>query len=154
MDEEPVTYDKLKDYNVVIMMLPYRNYTDSEISAIKEYVKNGGGLFLIGSTFGVEDGGDNAIFNRIARSFGVDYAYSQTVEEPEINLGATYFIKVSDIRPNPINTNIKDLFLVTSTYIKIPGNSTPVAYSSSNSWADISYMTDQGISAGNTNQRC
>lgn len=151
-DSKPITLNTLKQYDVVILMLPYRNYTDSEISALKEYVNNGGGLFLMGTAFGVEDGGDNAIFNRIARSFGVDFAYSQMVYEPKENLGMPSYFKVTDIKKVPVTSKINEFFTAQSTYLKNSGNSTVIANSSPDSWADKTSLTEQGSSLGNENK--
>lgn len=151
-ESPPITLETLQEYDVVILMLPYRNYTDSELSALKQYVKNGGGLFLMGTAFGVEDGGDNAIFNRIARSFGVDYAYSQMVYEPKDYLGMPSYFKATVLKTEPVTSNLEELYTSQTTYLKNPGNSTVVAYSSSDSWADKTSLTEQGSSLGNENK--
>lgn len=145
--ETPLTTGKLKQYDVLVMMFPYRNYTDSEISAIQEFVKNGGGLLLVANPWGVEDGDSNSIFNKIAQAFGVEFAYNVIVVEPSENIGVFNIIQITDIRSNPpITSNITKFDFIQGTYLKNTGCSTVVAYSGKNSWADNLLLADSGTS--------
>ncbi len=45
---EPITAEMLKRYDVLILMGPGSNYTDSEIDAIHQFVNNGGGAISSG----------------------------------------------------------------------------------------------------------
>ncbi len=147
--EGPLTSDKLKDYNVVVMMFPYRNYTELEISSLKEYVNNGGGLLLVGNPWGVEDGDSNSIYNKIANAFGVNFAYNVLVVDPNENIGLSNFIKVSDIKPQPITSNITEFYYMQGTYLQNAGSSNVFAYSSKDSWSDNLFLTTEGYSQNN-----
>ncbi|NJE12459.1 DNRLRE domain-containing protein [Thermococcus sp. LS2] len=43
-----LTYEKLKDYDILIITNPGTDITDEEAQAIKQWVKEGGGLFILG----------------------------------------------------------------------------------------------------------
>ncbi|WP_054840023.1 hypothetical protein [Thermococcus sp. JCM 11816] len=43
MNHEPITYDKLKNYNVVIILNPKIDLSSEEIAALRKYVEEGGG---------------------------------------------------------------------------------------------------------------
>jgi len=45
-DPISLTYDLIQDYDVFVMPTPMKTFTGSELSAIKQFVDNGGGLFL------------------------------------------------------------------------------------------------------------
>jgi hypothetical protein len=52
LTQGPITTEKLQSYNTLILMAPERIYSDFEVNAIKQFVSNGGGLFIIGSNWG------------------------------------------------------------------------------------------------------
>jgi K+-transporting ATPase A subunit len=56
LTQGPITAQKLQGYNILILMAPERTYSDAEVNVIKQFVSNGGGLFLIGSNWGYDDG--------------------------------------------------------------------------------------------------
>ncbi|WP_297063512.1 DUF4350 domain-containing protein [Thermococcus sp.] len=47
----PLTYDELKEYDVVILTNPKTKLSDDEISALRKYVKDGGALFVAGDWY-------------------------------------------------------------------------------------------------------
>ena len=94
LTDAPITPEKLKGYDVLILMAPYRNYTDAEVNTIKEFVNNGGGLFLVGTNWGDVDGNQNFAFNKIAESFGVNFANNEIIV-PSIEKWITEYQKVN-----------------------------------------------------------
>lgn len=149
LNKAPLTSQELKKYDVLILMAPGRNYTSDELNAIKGFVNDGGGLFLLGDGWGVEDGDENYAFNLVAKSFGVNFAYSSIVVDPNDNLGYTDYLKVQNISSSPITSGIKDFYFITGPYINNLGPSTPLAYSSNDSWSDNASLTGEGYSINN-----
>jgi len=149
MTDKPITYDKIKGYDVIVLMGTYRNYTDAEVNALNQYVANGGGLFLVGDPWGNEDGDANFGVNKITRSFGVYFANNIIVVDQKQNLLLENFIKVTDITPSPVTSNLSVLYFMQSTYLVSTGNSTVLANSSPDSWADNLDLTSAGYSQNN-----
>lgn len=149
LPDRPITPEKLKGYDVLIIMSPGSNYTDEEINSIKDFVNNGGGLYLVGNSWGVEDGDQNFAFNKISRSFGVDFASHVIVTDNKNFLVYPQFVKTTDIRSSPITNNVSEFYYLVGTYIKNPGNSTVLAYTSSDSWADNTILSNEGFSTTN-----
>lgn len=149
LSDRPLTPQKLEGYDVLIIMASESNYTDEELKTIKQFVSNGGGLYLVGYGWGVEDGDDNFAFNKISRSFGVDFASHLIVSDNENYLVYHQFVKANDIKSHPVTANVPELYYLMGTYIKNPGNSTVLAYTSSNSWADNGVLTSEGYSVPN-----
>jgi len=83
MTDKPITSEKLRGYDVLIIMDSYHNYTDDEVNTIKEFVNNGGGLYLVGTNWGDVDGDQNFAFNKIAKSFGVSFANNEIVTDTQ-----------------------------------------------------------------------
>lgn len=149
LTDKPITSEKLKGYDVLILMAPYRNYTDDEVNAIKKFVSDGGGLLLVGSNWGDVDGGSNFSYNKIAQSFGVSYANNEVVTDNQNFFLFNNFIKVNNITSGSITNEVPEFYYVLGTYLKNPGNSTVLAYSSVNSFGDQGYTTPQGSTASN-----
>ncbi|MDX9693947.1 MAG: DUF4350 domain-containing protein [Methanothermobacter sp.] len=146
--EAPLTYEKLKNYDVLILMAPGRNYTDQEIKDIKKFVNNGGGLLLVGEPWGPQDGDKNYAFNKIARSFGVDLTFNEIIVDTKHNMGISRVIKTDNIRSHPITANISEIYYITGAY-QDPGAAEVLVYSDADSWSDHGYVTSEGESANN-----
>jgi len=147
--DEPITPDSLKGVKVLIVMAPARNYTDDEINTIDNFVKNGGGLFLLGDNWGTEDGGSDYAFNKLAKSFGVAYANNTLLLD-----SSNYFIltenpKITNISSSPITTNVPEFYYILGTYITNVGTSNVSAYSGVNSWGDIGNLSSEGYTTSN-----
>ncbi|MGC9517545.1 MAG: DUF4350 domain-containing protein [Methanomicrobiales archaeon] len=144
----PITNNNLQG-DVLILMAPGRNYTADEIQAIKTFVNNGGGLFLVGDNWGVEDGNENYAYNQIAKSFGVNFAYNVDLVDNKNYILFPDYVEISNIQSDPITSNIDKFYNIKGTYIENPGSAIVLANSSSNSWADQLSITTEGFSISN-----
>jgi hypothetical protein len=106
--DSPITYDKIKDFNVLIIMAPGRNYTNTEIESIRRFVESGGGLFLVGDAWGVEDGGIDYSYNKIAQVFGVSYQPYEVVADSVSNVFSPSRVKVTGLRNSTVTTGISE----------------------------------------------
>lgn len=144
--DSPITYDKIKDFNILIIMAPGRNYTDSEVQSIQKFVERGGGLFLVGDGWGVEDGGLNYSFNKIADAFGVSYKPYELVADSVNYIVSPSRVKITDIQNSTLTTGITEFIYFRGTYIQNTGPSSVIAYSSPDSWADQTFLKSDGYS--------
>lgn len=67
-----ITYDILKNYDILIIKTP-SPYKSDEIDAIIRFVENGGGLFLIGDHTNFAGIGTN--LNKISSRFGIEFGF-------------------------------------------------------------------------------
>ncbi|HPS91133.1 MAG TPA: hypothetical protein PKV33_03160 [Methanothrix sp.] len=67
-----ITDDILKNYDILIIKTP-SSYQPSEIEAIVNFVKNGGGLFLIGDHTNFAGIGTN--LNQLSNRFGIEFGF-------------------------------------------------------------------------------
>jgi len=147
--DAPITSDKLKGVNVLIFMAPSRNYTDDEIKSIDDFVRNGGGLFLLGDNWGQEDGGSDYAFNKLAQSFGVSYANNSLLLDSNNYYILTENPKITNISSSPITANVPEFYYILGTHIQNTGTSNVTAYSSPDSWGDIGNVSSQGYTTSN-----
>lgn len=147
--QKPLTQNELKNYDVLILMAPARNYTDTEIATIQEFVRNGGGLLLVGNGWNTEDGGQDYAFNKIAESFGVDYRSTIQVGDSQQYFASQTKAKITNLTQNPLTSNLNYFYYFQGTYMQNAGNSTILAYSSPTSYADKGFLTSDGYSMTN-----
>jgi eukaryotic-like serine/threonine-protein kinase len=145
----PINAEKLKGYDVLVLMGIGDNYTDDEVTAIKDFVNNGGGLYIIGSNWGDVDGDQNFSFNKIAQSFGVTFANNEIVTDDQHSIVYPIFVHVTDLRPSPITNNVTEFYYIMGTYLKDPGTSNVVAYSDNDSYGDKGTTDSQGVTVSN-----
>ena len=149
LTDRPITPEKLKGYNVLIIMGQHRNYTDEEVNTIKEFVYNGGGLFLMGDTWGNIDGDQNYAFNKIARSFGVSFANNEIVTNDQNYLFFYNIVNITDINSSQLTANVPKFYYMMGSYIKDPGTSQVIASTDSYTWGDQGYTTPDGQTESN-----
>ncbi|MFY9638521.1 MAG: DUF4350 domain-containing protein [Methanobacterium sp.] len=147
--DTPITPDKLKGYDVLIIMGQLRNYTDDEVQTINNFVNNGGGLLLIGVPWGQAQGDSNFAYNKIAESFGVSFAYNQEIVSDQNYFIFPWNVEITDFRSSPITSNVQKYYHFSGTYIKDPGSSTVVAYTDSHAWGDIGHINAEGLTDSN-----
>jgi hypothetical protein len=73
---EPLTREYLDEWDVLVVKTPTSGFAPEEVDAIEEFVRNGGGLFLIGDHTNVF--GTSTHLNRIAERFGMYFRYDST----------------------------------------------------------------------------
>lgn len=146
LTDVPITVEKLEEYDVLILMGPARNYDDHEITAIKEFVNDGGGLFILTDPWRTQDGDNNYSFNKIARSFGVNFVfnYGDTMH----NIPLSSVIKTNNIIKHPVTANITEMSYIAGTYHN-PGSAEVTVVSDADSWSDHGYITAEGSSQNN-----
>ncbi len=71
--EQPLTAKVLEGCDVLIEKVPSVAYTPQEVAAVREFVRRGGGLLLIGEHTNVFASGEN--LNMLARVFGFAFRY-------------------------------------------------------------------------------
>lgn len=142
---EPITYEKLKEYDVLIMLSPDGIYSVNEIEAIKKFVNNGGGFLL-----GVDNwrgSNDDYAANRIAMEFGVNFSANGMIKDDKNHYGnekeKQVIPKILDIKTDfeteKITRGVSSFYIDTGTYIINSSSETKInilAYSSSNAWFD------------------
>ncbi|WP_246112290.1 CBM96 family carbohydrate-binding protein [Thermococcus aciditolerans] len=87
INQLPLTYDLLKEYDVVILTDPKDDFTPAEIESIKKYVENGGGLLIAGEWYkyaNVEN------FNEIVGDYGITFNPDELMDDDQ-NSGRPYY---------------------------------------------------------------
>lgn len=145
---KPIRYEKLKKYNVLIMLSTSRDYSEDEIDAIETFVEVGGGLFLVSDSW---KGKEEFRTNKIAKRFKVSFAKDGQICDPTNNYHVSMkeVIEIFDIKQHAITEGIYSFYLASGTYIIRPGSSTVLAYADNDAWFDILWYEPEYDTYGN-----
>lgn len=144
-----IDVDMLENYDIFIIKTPTYKYSDNEINAIEQFVKNGGGLWLIGdhtNLFGMSNF-LNQILNKFSMSFNYDSQFdmltgNMTVyEKPWWNTDPAmiYVEKFKFLTGCTINAQVGSASMIGRGMC-----SEPVEYSHVNSFGNIKCEVKEG----------
>ncbi|WP_324735597.1 DUF4350 domain-containing protein [Thermococcus sp. SY098] len=87
-----LTSEKLQEYNILIITNPRTDITDEEAQAIKEFVKNGGGLLILGDWYKYVN---TKSLNKVVEEFGIRFNKDELMDNDR-NTGRPYFPLVGE----------------------------------------------------------
>jgi len=116
IDEKAIiTSDLLSNYDILILKCPTEMYYPEEIEDIKEFVSNGGGLYLIGDHTNVF--GMNFYLNLVSEQFGITF---NTDANYELGTGATSIYTPDVLFPHTVMQNVEQFDFLTSCTLTAP----------------------------------
>ena len=144
---KPITYKKLKEYDVLIIFSS-GDYSEDEIDAIEKFVEEGGGLFLVRDVW---RGKEEYATNKIAKRFRVSFAKDGQICDPTnyYRVSNKDIIEIFDIKPHAITEGIYSFYLVSGTYVIHTGSSNILAYADSDAWFDDLWDEQEDGTMGN-----
>ncbi len=88
INTEPITYDRLKGYSILIITNPSKDITDEEAQAIQQFVENGGGLFILGESY------YGHVYykslNKVVGKYGIEFKDDELMDDDR-NTGRSWF---------------------------------------------------------------
>ncbi|MCD6168212.1 MAG: hypothetical protein J7J33_02755, partial [Caldisericia bacterium] len=92
VNAQPITLDLLSKYNVLIIPNPKSDITEKEAQAIKEWVRNGGGLLITGDWYKYVY---YRSLNKVTEEFGIKFNDDELMDD-EYNTGKSYYPLVGE----------------------------------------------------------
>jgi len=92
VNAQPITLDLLSKYNVLIIPNPKSDITEKEAQAIKEWVRNGGGLLITGNWYKYVY---YRSLNKVTEEFGIRFNDDELMDD-EYNTGKSYYPLVGE----------------------------------------------------------
>jgi tetratricopeptide (TPR) repeat protein len=142
-----LSYNSLKNYDVLVIASFEESYSSDEAEAIKQFVENGGGLLLLAAP--------EASNNSISRTFDVQFS-SETVivanegvsssarrrfswEERGIlySLAAVYVVEIEDFKTHPVTNGITEFGMCEGIPIASHKSGKVLATSGDDTYADV-----------------
>lgn len=112
---EDTDFNKITSSDILIIKTPTKDFSENEISKIRYFVANGGGLFLIGdhtNLFGM-----SKRLNTIAKPFNLQFRYDALYDLETTQL-TNYDTQYNSYFPNHINSMLRNYKFATSCSIK------------------------------------
>lgn len=126
----------IKGVNILVITGPLYGFREEEISAIREFVLNGGSLYLSVIQW---RGNQQTKWgsNPIARAFGAAFKENGVVCDPNDNYkGREYIPKIQDLADHPITQGVA-AFYYQGTYIAtVPEGAEVIAWTDADAWFD------------------
>lgn len=113
VNERLITYESLKNYDILMLPDIELDFTESEISAVHQFVSEGGSLLVLGSYYPFVAG---EALNRLLTPYGIQFktSYAESIVNVE-DLGITRLtsadITVTDIDAHPITAGVSSYTL-------------------------------------------
>ena len=114
---EPLSPDVLKDVDVLILKVPTQPYQAAEIDAVVNFVKRGGGLWVIGDHTNVF--GSSSFLNPLLRRFGYRLHYNST---HDLQTGKLSLYEKPPMFAHPSVVNLPPYLFATSCSMTAPWN--------------------------------
>lgn len=111
---DPKHFDRLEDYDILILKTPTRPFQKQEIVAITKFVENGGGLLLIGdhtNLFGMND-----YLNSICKRWGIKFANDATYD---LRTGGFTVYSPPPLFVHPVVANVTNYKFATSCSLNV-----------------------------------
>ena len=102
----------LDSYDVVVIKTPTVTFPEEELRALEQYVRKGGGLFLIGDHTNVF--GTSSNLNPLATRFGLRFNYDSTYDLPT---GALSYYRPPTLLAHPCTVHMPGMLFATSCSI-------------------------------------
>ena len=130
-DTGTLTYPILRNYDVLILASFKESYSSSEIDAIRHFVENGGGLFVLGDI--------NSQSNSISHAFDVVFSSEKAYiadKTAKKYTGDIHQFYISDGVNHSITKGVEQIALNGAIPIQSYENGTPLFKTSNESWLD------------------
>ena len=143
----PLSKQRLEGFDVLFINLVHDerpDFTDEEVEVIKEYVENGGGLFVVADHTNVYYHAERV--NRFLEPMGIEVTYHTAIETGSQSVAGLGWIAIDDLTDHPVNEGVEMFSFQTGGTMRASGdNATVTARLSENGFADF---WDESTGAG------
>jgi tetratricopeptide (TPR) repeat protein len=132
------SFPHLELYDVLVIAIPTNPFTVDEINSIHSFVKNGGGLLLLGESgpLTVENVKD---FNLLAMHYNIEFQRDVVIDtQNNITLDKPYpeIPIIVNFAEHPITKNVKKIFFSSGCSLRLSGKARSLAWGSNETYGD------------------
>ena len=110
----------IKSADIFVISFPCRNFNASEIDTIKTFIKNGGGLLILGEWASTGIPATNAVI-KLANEFGIRFNMDRIITSADVSGSKTTdYIKTNKFANHPITKNIQMIAFAATCSLKVP----------------------------------
>jgi len=130
----PVTGAALSSYDVIIISNPTASYSTDEINAIKQFVNDGGGLFILGE-WGLYSASNNITSNQIATEFGITFNNDSVRDSLHHDGPNQVWPLIGEFDNAIIGTDVSEAVILAGCSLGTTGSAFPIAWAYDNASA-------------------
>ncbi|MBU7015487.1 MAG: hypothetical protein HXS52_03760 [Theionarchaea archaeon] len=128
----------LDPYDILILAVPTVSLTEEEFNAIRLFVENGGGLFVMGES-GVMTSENVEDLNTLTSVYGIEFQ-RDVVIDPESNLSLDKAYPeipiIQNFAAHPVTSNVRRIFLVSGCSLEVSRRARPLAWGGEQTYGD------------------
>ncbi|MGD2251253.1 MAG: hypothetical protein PVF58_22880, partial [Candidatus Methanofastidiosia archaeon] len=127
----------LSSYDTLVLSIPFRYFHEDEKNAIKEFVKNGGGLIIFGERGGwMEYKGISTAVNSISTIFGIEFNIDQVEDEEKNRSGKEWHPVFTECKHHPVTRGITSIAYISGCSLNLQSSATALIYGNSSTVAN------------------
>lgn len=135
----------IKNADVLVVSFPSRNFSPSEMSILKTFVKNGGGLLILGEWASVDVVATDAII-KLGKEFGIRFNTDRVITSADISRSKTTdYIRIDKFANHPITKNLRMIACDATCSLQMP-NAQILAWTPELSFGDANLNLEWDIS--------
>jgi hypothetical protein len=121
----------LSGYKVVFLSLPGEDYTASELSALQNFVQNGGAVVISAEHSG---GFGTAYLNHVANLFGINFKSNVVLDDIHNDQSNNNWPIISNYLTDPTTEGINQTVIYAGSSLELSGSAYPVAYADTDAY--------------------
>ena len=122
-----LTYKLMKEYDVVVLYQPYNNLEDSEIEAVLEFVRKGGGLIICGEHDVGWNDSSRSTYNRLGKNFGTIFT-SNAIDDPTDKMGCYCTPIIHNLAVHPLTEGVTQIVMYKPCALRLSETAIAVAW--------------------------
>jgi len=126
---------ELNRYDVWVFKTPTLPYSVDEVEAIHRFVRNGGGIYVIGDHTNIF--GMNTYLNQLTRDLGIEFGMDAVCPRDS----RMQYWKNTEPHPHPVTLHVRDFLWATSCSLKVNPLKADVAFAGSRLYSDRGEFT-------------
>ena len=142
--EGEITPEKLEDASVLILASPSdpsfspeeKIFSQSEIAAIVDFVRGGGGLFFMGDCCLFSFFANNSSINDLLSNFGIQFVTGGLKTLNSEDSSSNFIFDVERFIPHPVTANVGAIRAVSPGHLTVTGPAEALAFTGSDTFPD------------------
>jgi tetratricopeptide (TPR) repeat protein len=129
---EQMDFSLLSEYDVLVVLIPSRDFYDDEKEAIKSFVENGGSLIIFGEhgDYVEENNIGNAI-NSISAPFGIEFNKDIVLDSEKNRQGEEKYPILNNFKQHPITRGVKSIGYISGCSLTVHSPAIPLMFGNS-----------------------
>jgi uncharacterized membrane protein len=138
----PITAEALNGYNVLVISFPQKKFQTEEINCIVDFVKKGGGIFLVGEEWNFNNFKNN--LNSISKRFNITFNSDEILDPKNRVLDSPnrigdYYFTLRNFSDHPVVEGLEEFVIYGGCSLKLNGEANVIVKGSEYCYSSEGY---------------